>query len=107
MNLNIIIIVFNLNLIVMKTDKFNFESIPLNLQQGLVRVTWDGMPSNLTNQIVAIYSDYKNVMIISPEWAEERKDILSSCSLVGLDVVYGDAFHVDTWDNKIANTSIY
>jgi len=82
----------------MSKRKFKFEAIALNLQQGLIRAD---LPGNVCNGFVAIWSDHKNVLVITPEWRDEEEAIKDICPLISFDTIYGDSFHVDTWDNKI------
>lgn len=89
----------------MKETKYQFESIPLNLNQGIIRVSYDLMPENLINQIVAVWSSHKEVLAITVEWKEEREAILKACPVTDAAVFICDHFHIDTWDNRIDNSN--
>lgn len=82
-----------------------YESIPLNLNQGMIRVTWEGMPENLINQVVAIWSSHKEVLAIMVEWREEREAIAEACPLVDPAIFICDHFHIDTWDKRVDNSN--
>jgi hypothetical protein len=61
---------------------------------------------NCCNAVVAIGHKDKNIVIIRPEYRDKQDTIMSTifyvCMLSGTTVKYGDAFHIDTWENKIA-----
>ena len=80
--------------------KMKFEAIALNLQQGLIRAN---LPGTVVNGIVAIWSHHKDVIVIRPEWRDEQEAICAACPLIEYSVIFGDSFHVDTWDEKIKN----
>ena len=82
-----------------------YESIPLNLNQGMIRVTWEGMPDNLINQIVAIWSSHKEVLAIMVDWRGEMEAITKACPLDDPAIFYCDHFHIDTWDKRVGNSN--
>ncbi len=85
----------------MNKETTKYESIPLNLNQGMIRVTWEGMPENLINQIVAIWSSHKEVLAIMVDWREEQEEIAKACPLIEPAIFYCDHFHIDTWDKRV------
>ena len=85
--------------------EMKYESIPLNLNQGMIRVTWEGMPDNLVNQIVAIWSSHKEVLAIMVEWREDREAIIKACPLVDPAIFICEHFHIDTWDKRVDNSN--
>ena len=61
----------------------------------------------VVNAIKAIGSRDKELLVIRPEYhtlTEQCADLAASSSgIPAFTVTYGDAFHIDTWDNKIAS----
>ena len=81
------------------TKKFKFEVIPLNLQQGMIRAT--GLSENTINQVVAIYSYHKKLLLIVVDWRDEMEAIRAICPMEGFHTKFADHFHIDSWDEKI------
>ena len=77
----------------------------LNLVQFIV---YYDKPS-CCNAVVAIGHKDKNVVVIRPEYRGDQDTIMSTIfyitMLSGTTVLYGDGFHIDTWDKRIANHS--
>ena len=71
--------------------------IELNLQQSLI---WTGK-ENVCNAVCAITSKHTNTIVIRPEYRSLEVSIIYISGLTMPEVKYGDAFHVDTWDQKL------
>lgn len=79
-----------------------FENIPLNLQQGMIRYT--NCPPGTVNQICAIWrksTTYGNTLVVDPSYKQDMNDIILACPVPLGRILYGDGFQVDTWDGKI------
>lgn len=85
--------------------KREFYVIPLNLTQLLVHTG----QKDVCNTVAAVYCGNKKLLIIRPEYQKCEFEIalaISEATGVSLfgdeaEVIYGDAFRIDTWDNKI------
>lgn len=72
--------------------------LELNLQQGLIHTG----EQNTCNAVCAIYDRHRKKLIIRPEFKDFENDIIAFSELgTGYRIRYGDAFNVDTWDEKI------
>lgn len=83
--------------------KKNLKCQLLNLTQFIVYYD----EPNCCNAVVAVGHKDKDVIIIRPEYRLIAGDILDAVHNVlhksrNINVLYGDGFHADTWDNKIA-----
>lgn len=83
--------------------KEKFYVIPLNLTQLLIHTG----QQNVCNTVAAVYCGNKNLLVIRPEYRNDEIAISEAVAEVtgmpffGDDVIFGDAFRIDTWDNKI------
>ena len=91
----------------MKDSTHTFETITLNLQQGIIRVVFDDVApevqSGITNQVVAIYSHHKNLLLVAVEWRDQMEAIRAACPMQNFRTKFADHFHIDSWDKKIDN----
>jgi hypothetical protein len=82
-----------------------FYVLPLNLSQLLIHTGKE----DVCNTVAAVYSKYNGLLVIRPEYRDYDHQIAKAvanatpCSEEDVlrNVVFGDAFQVDTWDNKI------
>jgi hypothetical protein len=88
---------------VMQTSKIktmkNLKLLQINLQQTLVY-----KDENTYNAIHAIHDKYKGIVVVRVEYYKMTNEIKELLMVVGLeckDVIFGDGFGCDTWDNKI------
>lgn len=85
-------------------EKEKFYHLALNLQQGIITTL-----ENVSNNIVAIYSLHNDVIVIRPEYRGQLKQITDEVyknrdkEKNSMYILFGDAFHIDTWDNLIEN----
>lgn len=71
---------------------------------------------NVCNTVVAIGHEEKNVIVIRPEYRHEEQEIVATIRYICMMpasmeesekrkkpyILYGDGFHIDTWDKQIA-----
>ena len=77
----------------------NLKLLPLNLQQTLVYED-----KQVFNAVHAIHSKQKNIVAIRIEHdseVDEIMELLTASGLVCDNIIVGDGFHADTWDEKI------
>lgn len=87
------------NQLKLKTMK-KYRVFSVNLQQSIIVVdepTWCN--------VRGIYDKHKQVLILNPNPIEnDEEELWNFCQeigMVGESVIYGDGFHIDTWDKKI------
>ena len=88
-----------------ETRTFEFENIPLNLQQGMIRAKT--LKENTINQVVAIYSHHKRLLLIRVDWRDQEEEIKKVCPIETCAAHYADSFHIDTWDNRLDKYNPY
>ncbi len=74
--------------------------LPLNLQQGLIHTGKE----DVSNTVCAFYSKHKNAICIRPEYRDmEAQIVVFTYGILpeAPTVIYGDAFGVDTWDQRM------
>lgn len=87
------------------TMEEKFYVLPLNLSQLLVHTGKE----DVCNTVAAVYSRNKSLLVVRPEYRGDLQliagAVAEAISYPGEDVlkntIFGDAFHVDTWDSKI------
>ena len=81
----------------------NYYLLPVSLQQFIIHTN---RPTT-SNSICAIYTKNIKTIVIRPEYRDGQDEILfilSSGLLINtanINIIYGDGFHIDTWDNMI------
>lgn len=79
-----------------------YKVISINLQQTIIVVD-----EPISCSVRGVYDKHKDVLVVNPRpMTNDEEDILTLCKEIGIptqNVIYGDGFHIDTWDKKILN----